>query len=101
MAGKMIIGIVHLEDAQGVVKALNGAGFGVTQMSTSGGFLRHGNSTLMIGVEQEEAVDQVMEIIKANTKPHSQKGWWRRPGRHQIAAANVFVVDMERVRIPS
>ncbi len=100
MSGKMIISIVHLEDAQGVVKALNGAGFGVTQVSTSGGFLRHGNATLMVGVEEEQ-VDQVMEIIKANTRPHSQRGWWRRPGRHQMAAANVFVVEMERARIPS
>jgi len=100
MAGKMVISIVHIEDAPEVVKVLNGAGFGVTQMSTTGGFLRHGNATLMIGVEEEQ-VDQVMEIIKANTKPRSQKGWWRRPGRHQMGAATVFVVDMERARIPS
>ncbi|MBN1934357.1 MAG: cyclic-di-AMP receptor [Anaerolineae bacterium] len=100
MAGKMVISIVHIEDTPELVKVLNEAGFGVTQMSTTGGFLRHGNATLMIGVE-EERVDQVMEIIKVNTKPHSQKGWWRRPGRHQMNAATVFVVDMERARIPS
>ncbi len=99
MSGKMIISIVQLEDAQKVIEALNRAGFGVTKLSSSGGFLRRGNATLMIGV-QEEQVDEVLKIIKANTQPRAQKGRRRQAEPCQMAAATVFVVDMERARIP-
>ena len=99
MAGKMVISIVHPEDTQNVVKALNAVGFRVTQASTMGGFLRQGNVTLLTGVEEDQ-VDQVMEIVKANTKARSRKGWWLRPGKHKTGAATVFVVDMERAKIP-
>lgn len=99
MTGKMVISIVHPEDTQTVVKALNEAGLRVTQASTAGGFLRQGNVTLLTGVEEDQ-VDQVMEIVKANTKARSRKGWWLRPGKHKTSAATVFVVDMERAKIP-
>lgn len=98
MTGKMVISIVQLEDMQKVIEALNRAGFGVTQMSSSGGFLRRGNATLMIGV-QEEQVDRVLEIIKANTQSRIQKGRRRRGEAYQMAAATVFVVDMDQARI--
>jgi len=99
MAGKMVISIVHPEDTQDVVKALNAEGFRVTQASTTGGFLRQGNVTLLTGVEENQ-VDQVMDIVKGNTKSRSRKGWWLRPGKHRTSAATVFVVDMERAKIP-
>lgn len=99
MVGKMVIGIVHPEDAPGLIQALNASGFRVTQMSTTGGFLRQGNATLMIGVEEGQ-VDQVMEIIRGNTKARARKGWRLRPGRHQAGAATVFVLDMERAALP-
>ncbi len=98
MAGKMVICIIHPNDTQGVVQALNQEGFRVTQMSTTGGFLRQGNVTLMIGVEESQ-VDPVMNIVRNNTHPHASKGWWRRPGKHQTSAATVFVMDMEQARL--
>jgi uncharacterized protein YaaQ len=90
--------IVHPEDAQDLTKQLNAAGFRVTQAATQGGFLRRGNVTLMIGV-QEIDVDRVMEIIRANTHPRSRRGWWLRPGAHEEGAI-AFVVDMEQARLP-
>lgn len=97
MAGKMVMGIVHPEDAQDLTKQLNGAGFRVTQAATRGGFLRRGNVTLMIGV-QETDVDQVMDIIRQNTHRRSRKGWWLRPGNIQEGAV-AFVVDMEQAQL--
>jgi uncharacterized protein YaaQ len=98
MAGKMIMSIVHPEDAQGVTKALNDAGFRVTQAATRGGFLRRGNVTLMIGVN-EERVDKAMEIIRGNTQRRARKGWWLRP-RDIEEGAVAFVMDMEKLKRP-
>ena len=99
MAGKMVLCIIHPEDADGLSKALNDVGFRMTRAATTGGFLRQGMSTLLIGVDEVQ-VEQVMSIIRGNTKPRSRKGWWLRPGRHQAGAATVFVLDMEQVRLP-
>ncbi len=96
MADKMIMCIVHPEDTEQLIKALNTTGFRVTRMSTSGGFLRQGKSTLLIGVA-EEKVEEAKDLIRQNTKARSRKGWWARPGRHQEGAATVFVLDMEQV----
>jgi len=98
MSGKMVMCIVHPEDTDGLTKALNQGGFRVTRASTTGGFLRQGMSTLLIGVH-EENVDAVMTIIRENTRPRSRKGWWLRPGRHETSAATVFVLDMEQAQM--
>jgi uncharacterized protein YaaQ len=97
MAGKMVMSIVHAEDAQELTKTLNRAGFRVTQAATRGGFLRQGNVTLMIGVDDDD-VDKVMELIRENTHPRSRGGWWLRPGKHQEGAV-AFVVGMEQAQL--
>ena len=99
MAGKMVMCIVHREDVEELTRALNVDGFRVTRATTTGGFLRQGNVSLMIGV-QEEHVEDVLSIIRENTHRRSRKGWWARPGSHEEGAATVFVLDMEQVRIP-
>ena len=50
---KLIIAIVQDEDANRLVSSLMEAGFGATKLATTGGFLRAGNTTLLIGVEDE------------------------------------------------
>lgn len=97
MTGKMVMGIVHPEDAGEVTKKLNDAGYRVTQAATRGGFLRRGNVTLLIGVGKDD-VDQVMDIIRENTRQRSRKGWWLRPGRYQEGTV-AFVVGMEQARL--
>jgi uncharacterized protein YaaQ len=65
---KMIIAIVRDRDTNPVSTALTSAEFRVTHIASTGGFLRRGNSTLFIGVEDEK-VDQAMEIIRTNLEP--------------------------------
>lgn len=98
MAGKMVMCIVHPEDAAKLIQKLNQGGYRVTRASTTGGFLRQGMSTLLIGVHEQD-VDQVMTLIRENTHARSRKGWWLRPGRHQAGAATVFVLDMEQAQL--
>ena len=100
MASKLVMAIIHGEDADGLVRALNVRSYRVTRATTTGGFLREGNVSLLIGVDETQ-VDDVLSIIKENTHPRARRGWWARPGRHTEGAATVFVVDMEQVRLSS
>ena len=50
---KLIIAIIQDEDASEVISHLNEAKFQVTRLSTKGGFLRAGNTTIMTGVEDD------------------------------------------------
>jgi uncharacterized protein YaaQ len=98
VAEKMVMCIVHPEDVDELIKKLNQDGFRVTQASTTGGFLRQGMATLLIGV-REERVEQVLTLVRENTEPRSRKGWWLRPGQHYTGAATVFVLDMEQANL--
>jgi uncharacterized protein YaaQ len=80
---KLMIVIVHDTDSDAVLQALLGKGFRVTRVASTGGFLRRGNVTLLIGVESDK-VDNVFEILRQNTQPVEQQ-------QHR---ATVFVVDM-------
>lgn len=69
---KMIIAIVHDRDAESVSQALVEGAFRVTRIASSGGFLRRGSTTLMIGVE-DERVTAAMDVIRRSaTTPNEQ-----------------------------
>ena len=62
MKMKMIIAIVNSDDAGVVNQSLIKNGFRITKLPTQGGFLRAGNTTFLIGVE-EEKVQEAIDII--------------------------------------
>jgi uncharacterized protein YaaQ len=82
---KMIIAIVHDTDNEPVSHALVSNGFHVTRIASSGGFLRRGQSTLMIGVEEEKLNDAI-QVIRESTTPASDAGMKR---------ATLFVLNIE------
>ena len=59
---KLVIAIINSDDCHAVLSEITHAGFSATKLSTSGGFLRAGNVTLLIGVE-EERLDTLIDII--------------------------------------
>ncbi len=59
---KLIVAIINSDDANAVMSNLTKAGYSATKLTTSGGFLRAGNVTLLIGVG-ESKVDEVINII--------------------------------------
>ena len=67
---KLIVAIVQDEDAGRTLSGLTKAGYSVTKLATSGGFLRAGNTTLLVGVEDEK-VDDAMAVIEKHS--HSRK----------------------------
>lgn len=80
---KLMIVIVRDTDGDAVLQALISHGFRVTRVASTGGFLRRGNVTLLIGVEAER-VDGVLDILRDTCQLVEQ-------GQHR---ATVFVVDM-------
>lgn len=82
---KMILAIIRDHDNEPVSNALINSGFRVTRIASSGGFLRRGSSTLMIGVA-EEKVDQAIRIIRDNTTLSEDPG---------LKRATLFVLDVK------
>jgi uncharacterized protein YaaQ len=68
---KLVIAIVQDEDVSRLVNQLMKSGFGVTKLATTGGFLRAGNTTLLIGVDDDK-LSSVMEIIEKICKSRKQ-----------------------------
>ena len=68
---KLMIAIVQDEDASRLVNQLMKNGHGVTKLATTGGFLRAGNTTLLVGVE-DDRFDVAMGIIEKICKSRKQ-----------------------------
>ena len=68
---KLIIAIVQDEDASRLVSNLMNEGYSVTKLATTGGFLRAGNTTLLLGVD-EDRFDGAMKIIEKVCKSRKQ-----------------------------
>ncbi len=104
---KMIIAVVHDHDAGDLMEALSNASFQATRMASTGGFLREGNTTFMIGSD-EEHVENVLDIIKENCESrkktvapmtpvaNSLEGYYSFPMEVQIGGATVFILDVEK-----
>lgn len=68
---KLIVAIVQDEDSSRLIRGLMDEGYGVTKLATTGGFLRSGNTTLLVGVEDEK-FDGAMAIIEKICKSRKQ-----------------------------
>ncbi len=60
---KLVIAIINNQIASGLVESMVEKGFRVTAVESSGGFLRHGNLTILSAVEDNE-VQQAIQAIK-------------------------------------
>ncbi len=102
---KLVLAIVSGDDSLKVSRALTKGGFFVTKLATTGGFLMAGNTTFLIGT-QDDKVDDVLAIIHDNSKTRKQMvSSTASYGVGMIAAspievlvggATVFVMDIER-----
>lgn len=64
---KLIIAIVQDQDVNALMDALTEKKYRVTKLSSTGGFLKSGNTTLLIGVEDDK-VNEVKELVDHNCK---------------------------------
>ena len=104
---KLIIAIVQDEDASRLISSLMTEGYRVTKLATTGGFLRSGNTTLLIGVEDEKlaaAMGIVEKVCKSRkqiaTSPSPISGttgvYVPYPIEVTVGGATVFVLDVEQ-----
>ncbi|MBQ8653509.1 MAG: cyclic-di-AMP receptor [Clostridia bacterium] len=104
---KLIIAIVQDEDAARLVSQLMNDGFGVTKLATTGGFLRAGNTTLLVGVDDEKfdkAMGVVERVCKSRkqiaTQPTSMAGvngvYSPYPIEVTVGGATVFVLTVDQ-----
>lgn len=91
---KLLIAIVQDEDAGKLVSSLMGAGYGVTKLATTGGFLRAGNTTLLIGVDDTKLAG-AMEVIEKVC--HSRKQMATAPTQMNSGIGNFTPYPVEVV----
>ena len=103
---KLVIAIVNRDDAADLIHKLNKNGFMSTRLSTTGGFLRAGNITLLIGTEDRnvprvidilrECCSQRAEIVTSAAGNYSEHFFASLPVEVKVGGATVFVVDIEQ-----
>ena len=104
---KLIMAIVQDKDSNRLSNALIKEGIRATKMASTGGFLRAGNTTFMIGIE-DDRVQDVLEVIRLNCKVRDQlvtpvtpmggttDSYIPFPVEVQVGGAAVFIMPVER-----
>ena len=103
---KLIIAIVQDEDASRLISQLMNDGFGVTKLATTGGFLRAGNTTLLVGVDDDRfqtAMDIIEKVCKSRKQiapsPSSMVGipgsYTPSPIEVVVGGATIFVLSVD------
>ena len=106
---KLVLAIVQDDDAIDLIEELTDKKFRVTKLATTGGFLKSGNTTLMIGVEKEVVKDVVKviedvcrkrkEMVATPTPSTIGSGsgmYMPYPIEVEVGGATVFVLDVDQ-----
>jgi uncharacterized protein YaaQ len=104
---KLVTAIVHNEDAANLFDALLEGEYRATRLHSSGGFLKEGNSTILVGVD-DDRVDAVLKLISDNCHSRRQfvnpmppimepgEFYMPYPVEVEVGGATVFVLPVER-----
>ncbi len=104
---KLVVAIVHADDASGLLSQLSSQGFRATRIKTAGGFLRETNATVFLGVQDHE-VETVLHVIRENCITRRQRidavpavmeageFFLPFPVEVEVGGATVFVMPVER-----
>ncbi len=103
---KLVVAIINNDDVNAVMSNLTQEGYSATKLNTSGGFLRSGNGTLLIGVEAKK-VDDVINIIgkhssqrkkitPVNSTYIGETMLTSMPVEVTVGGATIFVLDVEQ-----
>ena len=104
---KLIIAIVQDEDASRLISSLMNEGYSVTKLATTGGFLRSGNTTLLLGVDDHKfdgAMAVIEKVCKSRkqiaTSPSPMAGstgvYAPYPSEVMVGGATIFVLNVEQ-----
>ncbi len=101
---KLIVAIIQAYDADRLLRVVTSAGFRATKIVSTGGFLRMGNATILMGVENER-VRECLDLVRANCEPRAEVAFdptehefieWFPIGVHDVTVggAVVFIVPV-------
>jgi uncharacterized protein YaaQ len=103
---KLILAVVRDEFALSLTENLTKKGFGATKLASTGGFLKAGNTTFLIGVPVGQ-LDEAMDVIRSvcQSKKGGQAEGAPMPSASNpsgqtpvsVGGATVFVVDVEKM----
>lgn len=103
---KLLVAVVQDKDSNRLSNALVEANFQATKLASTGGFLKAGSTTFLIGVEDEQ-VDEVKQVIQENCKTREQlvapvspmggnaDSYVPYPVEVQVGGATVFQLNVE------
>jgi uncharacterized protein YaaQ len=104
---KLIVAIVQDEDVRDLMDGLRENNIGATKLSSTGGFLRQGNRTVIIGVEKDR-VEEVMQIIAETCREREvmatmppmveEASLILQSFKVKVGGATVFVLDVEEFK---
>lgn len=106
---KLIVAIVQDEDRKRLSQAFTKNGVRATRLTSSGGFMRAGNCTFLIGIESGK-VDAVLDIIEDVSSTRIQSIMappsydfnfemnLNYPVEVEVGGATVFVLDVEQFK---
>ncbi|MEJ6400234.1 cyclic-di-AMP receptor [Nicoliella lavandulae] len=103
---KLLIAVIQDKDTSELQEEFIKNNIRATKLSTTGGFLKSGNTTYMIGIEDEK-VDKVLDIIKTisrtrkkyMTPPVNLDGGANEgsyPVKIQVGGATVMILPMDQ-----
>lgn len=103
---KLVIAIVQKEDSNDLQRAFVQNDFRATKLTTSGGFLSQGNTTFLVGCDDDK-VDDVLKIIKEQSRareeiatPHMVSTGYEitQPLKVTVGGATCFVVPVDEFK---
>jgi uncharacterized protein YaaQ len=104
---KLVVAIVHNEDAGNLVARLLERDMRATRVHSSGGFLRQSNATILLGVD-DDRVEEILGVIRETCTSRTQvvnpmppimepgEFFLPYPLEVEVGGATVFVLPVER-----
>lgn len=78
---KLVIAIIQAYDSDRLLRAVTNAGLRATKIVSTGGFLRMGNATILMGVG-DDRVRECLEIIRTSCEPRVEVAF--DPAEHEF-----------------
>lgn len=104
---KLVVAVVQDQDSNRLAGALTKSNFRATKLASTGGFLRSGNTTFIIGTDDSK-IPQLLDIIRDNCRSREQlvspvsplggnaDSYIPYPVEVEVGGATVFVLPIEQ-----
>mgnify|MGYP003425690682 FL=1 len=104
---KLVVAVVQDQDSNRLSSALTKKNYRATKLASTGGFLRSGNTTFLIGTE-DTLIPKLLEVIRENCRSREQMvspvspmggnvdSYIPYPVEVEVGGATVFVLPIEQ-----